>query len=295
MIKIKYLIFASLLLLFACDKIEEPYLRFSETDDSVDPSVCPRPVFTDRVNPVQKVLIEDFTGFLCPNCPTGAAEAKRLKGIHGEQLILLAVHTGEFAIPDPMQGFTQDFRTVTGDAIAAYYQIVSFPNGMVSRTPYRGSTVMFYDMWEGAIDSLTNLTPEIDLQIINEYDSASRKLCTHLQARFLQVTRKQLFLAVYLMEDSIHTKQKNNNPMIGSRPEIADYTQMHVLRKAVNSTWGSLILSAGDTMQVNDKINRSYAITLDNLWNAKHCTVVAFVYDANSKAILQVEEKKSIE
>lgn len=292
---LKYFIFISLTLFLSCDKVSGPYIRYSETDDSVNPSICPRPTFTDRTNPVKKVLIEDFTGFLCPNCPSGAAEGKRLKGIYGEQLVLLAIHTGEFAVPDMSEGYYQDFRTSTGDAIAAYYNIVAMPNGIVNRTPYRSGTVMFYDLWERAVDSLSHLTPDLDLQIINEYDSASRKLCTHLQTRFLKTSRQRLFLAVYLMEDSIHTKQKNNNLSIGTRPEIADYTQMHVLRKAINSTWGSVITTDSDTLAVNDKVNRSYAITLDNSWKPKHCAVVAFVYDANTKAIIQAEEQKVFE
>jgi len=292
---IKYIIGASFLLLLACDKISGPYTRFSENDDSVDPSICPRPVFTDRASPVRKVLIEDFTGFLCPNCPTGAAEAKRLKNLYPGQVLVMAVHTGQFAIPDPSEGYSQDFRTPTGDAIAAFYQITAFPNGLISRTPYRSTTVLYYDTWAAAIDSLTHLTPDMDIQIINEMDTASKKLCTHIQTRFLKTTQKQLMLAVYLIEDSIHTKQKNNNPSIGTRPEMADYTQLHVLRKAINSTWGSVIATTSDTMKVDKKVYRSYSLVLDASWKPKHCAVIAFVYDANSKAILQAEEKMVME
>jgi len=292
---IKIFIFISFTLILACDKISEPYSRFSETDDSVDPSVCPRPVFTDMVSPVKKVLLEDFTGFFCPNCPTGAKEAKRLKDLYGDQLVLLAIHTGVFAKPDPSDGYTQDLRTSTGDVLATSFLIDAFPNGMVSRTPYRSKTVIYYDTWAAAVDSLVHLTPDLDIQLINEYDSSSRKLCTHIQTRFLKSSQKQLMLAVYLMEDSIHTKQKNNNPTIGTRPEIADYVQMHVLRKAVNSTWGSIISTPADTMNINDKVNRSYSIILDSSWNPEHCSVVAFVYEANNKAVIQAEERKAME
>jgi len=292
---LKIIIFISFTLILACDKIKEPYVRFTETDDSVDPSICPRPVFTERATPVKKVLLEDFTGFLCPNCPTGAKEARALMTQYGEQLIVLAVHTGEFAVPDPSEGYPQDFRTSTGDALAAFFQVLAFPNGLVSRTSFRSNTVLYYDTWAAAVDSLTHIAPDLDIQIINEYDSVSHKLCSHIQTRFLKKSQKQLMLAVYLMEDSIHTKQKNNNPTIGTRPEIADYVQMHVLRKAVNSTWGSVISTTSDTLNVNDKINRSYSLILDSSWKSEHCSVIAFVYEANNKAIIQAEEHKVME
>ena len=72
----------SALLITSCDIIEEPFLvPVAGSNDTI-------PV----VEKVRKVLLEDFTGQKCPNCPEAAEIAHNLKTIYGEQLILLTVH-----------------------------------------------------------------------------------------------------------------------------------------------------------------------------------------------------------
>ncbi len=287
---LKYLSFALLFLAISCDKINEPYLRNPNKDDSVDSTVCPRPLFTVRTNPIKKVLLEDYTGYLCTNCPEAAVEAKRLKGLYGEKLILMSLHTGIFAIPNPNEGYTEDLRTQSAESLASVFGITAFPSGMVNRTTLESGRILTKGYWESAVDLTSKLQAEIDIQIINEYDSASRKLCTHIQSKLLTENSNKLMLVVCLTEDSIKTKQKNSNPTIGTRPEIAVYYQMHVLRNVINSTWGSVI-SDGDG-ETGMLINRSYSIALNSSWKEKQCAVIAYVYDANSKVIIQVEENK---
>lgn len=287
--KLKYLAFALLFMLIACDKINEPYIRNPNTDDSVDSLVCPRPVFTPRTAPIKKVLIEDFTGFLCPNCPEAAVEAKRLKGIYGEKLILMSIHTGNFAKPNISAGFIEDFRTPTGDALASVFAITAFPSGMINRTLFESRRVFTQDEWEWAVYAPAALQAEIDIQIINEYDSTSRKLCTHIQSKLLTENPNKLMLVVCLTEDSILSKQKTVGPIY----EIDEYYQMHVLRTVVNSTWGSVI--SEENGETGDIINRSYRIILNSNWKAKRCSVIAYIYDATTKTIIQVEELKVLE
>ena len=62
----------------------------------------------------RKVLVEEFTGVRCVNCPAGASELENLKGIYGERLVIVSIHAGDFSPPFTDSRF--DFRTAEGDA-----------------------------------------------------------------------------------------------------------------------------------------------------------------------------------
>ena len=87
----KYLlILISILIITSCDVEEGPFITGSNT----------------YVNPDKKVLIEDFTGHLCPNCPDAARELEAIHDIYGDQIIGMAIHVSTtFARPNhPSQG-----------------------------------------------------------------------------------------------------------------------------------------------------------------------------------------------
>jgi thiol-disulfide isomerase/thioredoxin len=83
--------------MFSCDKIEPPYRQGGV------------------VTAERKVLLEDYTGSRCVNCPSAARIAHDLKQVYGENLIVLGIHTGFFAFPFPPQ-FPLDLRTPAGEA-----------------------------------------------------------------------------------------------------------------------------------------------------------------------------------
>lgn len=47
---------------------------------------------------VRNVLIEDFTGQKCPNCPTAAEVVEGLEHIYGEHVVAVSIHSGGLAI-----------------------------------------------------------------------------------------------------------------------------------------------------------------------------------------------------
>ena len=67
----------------------------------------------DTTEVVKKVLIEEFTGVRCVNCPQGSAEIENLLSIHGDKLVAISIHAGFFAPPYPESLY--DLRTPDGD------------------------------------------------------------------------------------------------------------------------------------------------------------------------------------
>ena len=155
--KIKYII-ATLfgILLFnitSCDIIEGPYLIDNNTN----------PVDTNTF--VKKVLIEDFTGHRCPNCPAAAEELVSLQDFYGDRVIGIAIHPSSpaFSTPSPLtaSSYTYDFRTQFGDDIDNIFEIttVGLPRGMVNRTGFDTQHQLGKDEWSSIVQTELEKAP----------------------------------------------------------------------------------------------------------------------------------------
>lgn len=274
------------LLVASCDKIEEPYANpIGGGGEDTNNTEVPKRV----------ILLEDYTGHTCVNCPWAAETAHGLKQVYGEQLVVMAVHAGFFAMP--LGEFTMDFRTEEGTALDQYFGIsaVGNPNGMVNRIEIAGSRILGPDSWGSQVASLVEVPPVAFINLDVEYDDGNTAMDATVTTTFLSEFDTALKLCVYITEDSIQAPQKNNNEEIGPTPVIEDYYHNHVLRGSINGTWGELLNTSG-TVQVDDEFVNTYSsYTLDPEWNPDQCSIIAFVYNDETKEILQAAEQKVVE
>jgi len=271
------LIIPFLIIQSCCDKIDAPYKEKGTGGD------------TAQV--VKKILLEEFTGHKCPNCPTATKTASDLKDISGNQLIVIAIHAGFLAEPESSGNFTYDFTCTEGDELFTHYGIgtIGTPQGLVNRMDKSGSQVIAPGDWNATVSALFPVSQDAQLEISNNYNGTTRVLNTTVETEFFNQVSGPISLCVYITEDSIVSPQKNNDPGIGPVGDILDYVHMHVLRGSMNGTWGENLISGNPV--VGQKYTKSYSITLDNAWDDKHCSVVAFVYYELSEEIIQAEEK----
>lgn len=266
----------------SCDKIEEPFIR---------------KVFIDTTTQEhqKKVLLEDYTGHTCVNCPDAAIIANNLKNNLSDKLVIIAVHAGWFSTPTPGGDFTADFRTETGNTWDATFGIsnVGNPNGMVNRKNFgTAEHILAPAAWSGAIMQALNEEVETDVSISNTYNAGDRKLTTDVTVDFVKTIDRNLNLIVVLTESGIIAPQKNNNAAAGPTPIIYDYEHNHVLRGSINSTWGTTVAVVGTANPAS--LKKTFTYNLSAGYVAENCHVVAFVYDTDTKEVLQVAEKELI-
>ncbi len=281
----------TLLFMASCDKISGPYTVSNNNGDA-----CPTPTFPALpANYYNKVLLEEYTGIKCVNCPGGSLVARNLKNIFGDTLLLMEVHCGDFAIPDASGDFTADYRTAAGDAFNLKFGMsdAGLPDGMVNRVGFPSSNhVLYQTAWGGAVATAKQKPVILALQIINNYLTTERKLCTHIKTTYRANMSKNLMLSVLMIEDSIISPQKNGDAGVGTTPTIIDYVHKHVLRDAVNSPWG-VPIAVNTVASVKDSsIVKSYLYNVNPNWNDDRCSIYAIVYDADTYEIYQVEEQK---
>tara|TARA_B100000513_G_scaffold148895_1_gene69369 strand:+ start:523 stop:1311 length:789 start_codon:yes stop_codon:yes gene_type:complete len=255
--KIYYLSLTLLILslTFSCDVIEK--------DNFTDPNV-------NFPWLGKKVLIEDFTGYKCTNCPQASSELKTIEELYPEKVVSIAIHAGFFA--QPSGNFTTDFRTTAGNELADFFEPEVFPIGMINRQGYPNNILLNYTDWASKAGEQLLQVPTIDLSISEDNNSIS------IQARRLSESNNILKLVVCITEDSIIDKQIDGSEL------IEEYEHNHVLRKVINGTWGSNI-------QLSNTLSTySYDYNLEDSWVRRNCNIVAFVYDNSNKEILQVEK-----
>ena len=275
--------FGLLLATAGCDIINPPY----KEPGSGDTSLCPPQNFPVNNNPIRKILLEDYTGHTCGNCPQAAATAQSLKNTYGDQLVIMAVHCGFFAEPVENTPFTTDFRTTVGNDLDQQFgcSAAGLPRGMVDRKKSGSSPVLAHTAWASMVQSIINLPPDLDIQIIPNYDAGSRTACADVQVKFLKNISDDLKICVYLTEDSIIDWQKDYS---ANPPEIENYVHRHVLRGSFNGSWGDSLGIA--PFAQSDMARFRYALELDSTWNESHCSILTYVYNTSSDEVLQAEE-----
>lgn len=283
MLKIKKIVVLTIvigtLLLVGCDRIEGPYL----ITDQDETSYVEFPAL-DVSTVYRKVLIEEFTGHRCQNCPTGHQKLEELHERFGDTLVPVGIHYGSLAAPNAVEGYPYDFRTEIGTAIGQDFAIDGIPTAIINRGYAAGGYSPV--RWQSKIEAVDRSTPLAAIQLINEYDAASSILTANAKVTMLVDCPNPLRLALYLVEDGIVKPQLNGTEY------IADYVHNHVLRAGFNGIYGKLlngdgILKVGTGYTYAKKLNFK-----DSDWNPANCSVVAVLYDRTAGEVLQVEVMK---
>ena len=270
----------------SCDKIDGPYRNIVEPP----PFDCDTPSFPaiTASDVYQKYLLEDYTGQKCVNCPKAHADAAVIKAKMKDTLIMIAIHAGDFAKPDarPIDGcsstYGADYRTEAGTMYDSEFKIPAYPAGMINRINKRVWTNS--DQWKLCFDTLTRKAPTIGLQIIADYSTEDDAACVFVNTTLFS-NASNLRLCVLLTEDKIISPQKDGSG------NICEYEHNHVLRRAVNHPWGDYLNVSSN----GESLIKLYSFSFEGTtWKKENCHLVAFVYDDNTKEIIQVEEIKLI-
>jgi len=271
----------------ACDTIDKPYLEENG-------GKCGN---GNLSIPIKKVLLEDYTGHTCGNCPRAAEQTEFLIETYCDHIIPVSVHAGFFAEPNPSGKYTYDFRTTAGYAWDGFFgnSSAGLPNGMLNRTEYNGTKILAYESWATAVEQLLNQPPTINIKIENNYNENTRELKTSINTSFLNSASGELKLTVLIVEDSIVNWQKDYNYVDLENPgntDIENYIHRHVLRNAINGSWGETIVENG--IEQGKTLNKSFSYVINTEWVEERCSVIAFVYRSDTKEIIQAEVSNCI-
>lgn len=238
-----------------------------------DVSPDERTLYVEPANVTRSVLIEDFTGQRCLNCPNASEQIDKLQQQYGDSAIVaVSIHSGPlgFAGNSKLMGLSTD----TGNDYYNHWNVPYQPAGMVDR-----QGVENYTAWAESARNELQKEASVKLTVANSFNADTRTLTVSATAYPLTATTITGKLQLWLVEDSITAYQKMPD---GSNN--FNYLHRHVFRKAINDTWGT-------DMQIpaNNMASDTFSTTVPKEWNEKHLSVVAFIY--NDNGVLQVTIK----
>ena len=222
------------------------------------------------------VLIEDYTGQYCVNCPRATEEIERLIEQYGDSVVVaVAIHSGPFS---KQNGVASPLYTEVGNMYYNTWKISSQPAGLVDRL--FDSYPFSYTDWAAGVNYEIAFEAPVSFLTSTKYDNETREASIEVQTIGLDSARVSGKLQVWLVEDSIDSFQYMPDGSVSDH-----YNHMHVFRASVNDPWGDEVAVSHGEVAVRD-----YAIVMDPAWVPEHCSVVIFLYD--DSGVKQVVKKK---
>ena len=255
-------LFATIIMgLTACSNIDE-----DERLIYVEPAEVNRPV-----------LIEDFTGQACVNCPNATTAIHELQETYGEEnVIAVAIHCGPFAHLRSNMGnaFLSDLGTKLGDEYYTHWNIEAQPGVKINR----GAPIYDTNQYAAAVANELKKTSTVHFDAVEFSNNA-------VLVDLSSSDRVEGRLQVWIVEDSINardpqTKYQQFMPD-GSRRQ--DYVHNHVFRASLtNDAYGEPVtLEAGNKsytqvfyLQGNEALDN-----FEHLWQKQNLSAVVFFWN----------------
>ncbi len=226
------------------------------------------------------VLLEDFTGVQCVNCPDAHNLAKSLIQANPGRVAAVSEHN-YFLGGYPNS--SEDFRTDEAFAIDALIGPTTlWPIGTVNRRQFSAEPAILLTLpkWTGYVDSelleepLVNVSMELDLK------RPERLLEVLVEAHFLETVPEATRLSVMVLESGIVDPQLT----LSGIDDV--YVHDHVLRIMPTAATGALITVSTEQGRV---IRRGYEVQLKEHWNMDELEVVVFVHlgELDNQRVLQ--------
>ena len=221
-----------------------------------------RLIYVEPTEAQRAVLVEDFTGQKCVNCPNATNVLHEILEAYGEDNIIpVAIHCGPFGLNTAAGLVTEAGKTYW----SAFF---SDTQGQPVAKMNRGAANDDYQNWSKAIAEEMARPTNVTLKAEAQYREEGRGVELSIEA--LGKAEEVQKLQLWLVEDSIVAIQAL--PTGGSDRQ---YVHNHVLREALNGDWGKDITFGEEAVKVQK------TFTLDEKYKAEHTYVVAFTYDDN--------------
>lgn len=234
------------------------------------------------VEPTGKtVLIKDFTGARCVNCPAAAEHAHNLQHQLGEDhIFIMSVHAGYLAQP---MGSFPDF--LTDEGTAWYNNHDSNPLFAIDHVALTEGNTLNETQIDAPVAAALMEEQSFEIRLSPRYDEASRQLNVGVNVYALVDLDGQFYISACLVEDHIVGWQ--------TTPAGVDkeYDFRNVFRGTLNGAYGE----AFEEFHVDpdDTFPFSYSTEINVDYNADECYLMVYIYDkSQGDKILQTAVKK---
>jgi len=261
-----YIIGVIFLFIVACDKIE-PF------DDGTYIST---PLIEEGGDTIPHVILFEFTGWNCPNCPSGHEMVHELEKVYHESVKAIAIHAGFFAVPGNDNYY--DFRTAVGNE---FYEQFNKPNTFPIGAINSMNSLDFsasVDQWPTDFSEAYNTSnTNTEAFLTYTYSHNNNTLQADVKIDFNANLQGTYNLSVLVVENGIEDIQNNEG-------DIDDYIHNHVLRASMNNGIVGDIISSDP--KVGTEFEKSFTLNIDSEWVADSLHVIPFIYNVENNIVI---------
>jgi hypothetical protein len=284
------LVFVFSITIISCEE-EGPFIDMTPPNTSLADSSY---IDSGNVTAQQRnILIEDFSGVKCPNCPFAQQKAEAIETANPGRIVTVVIHpsTPSFdPLTKPFPISTRDFRNKFGTLMmeSSVGPPANLPSGSVNRIKYGSplnSRTYGHDYWESVVNTEKAKSTPLNLDITNTFDAGTRELLVTVKAQYNTTATDPGFhhLTLLLIESDIIS--------------IQDYPTHHDTFYVHKHVLDSVITPIGGVPLNKDKVKgrtyvKQYKITVPEKFVAANCEIVAIAHkDAANVEVVHVTKK----
>ena len=298
----KYCIYIlSLILIFfsSCDKIEKPIPELPGgldwdlyPGDSLDYLAVynfnsPDSNWEINSNTKRNILLEDYTGHKCTNCPDAAITAKELEDNTSLGVVVVAIHASQDGYFQSTDGtYTTDFTTPAGDVyVVDMPGMFANPLGTINRKSngLSGSVWHPEGSWVTVANQETNQPLLANIQVQTNYFPSTNGLFIHTETEFNSDLVGDYRLVIYLIRKSVISPQS-----MGDGTTNYNYNHHNVLSENINGAWGTPIGTNNILEETKFYNDFSFELPTDSTYNIDNLSLVTYLCNRNTFEIIQV-------
>lgn len=227
------------------------------------------------------VLIKDFTGARCVNCPAAAEYAHNLQHQLGEDhIFIMSVHAGYLAQP---LGQFPDF--LTDEGTEWYNNHDANPLFSIDHVALTDGNTYSVEQIDAPVAAALDEEQSFEIVVGAQYDESNRQLQVSAQVVALDDLEGQFYITACLVEDNIVGWQTISGGV------DREYVFRNVFRGTLNGAYGEAFQDV--SVEANDTFNFTYNTEVNAEYNADECYLMVYVYDkGQDDKILQTTVKK---
>lgn len=219
----------------------------------------------------KNVLVEDFTGQTCRNCPDAASTIHELQDTYGKKkVIAVGLYSGPFG--KKKDGTYLPLTTATGDYYYNQSGVESQPSMNIDRKGLTSDNQVLMTRVHEALQSMAKVL----LKPVCSYDQTQKKGTLTVTVESTDDLSDSK-LQAWLIEDNVVSPQ-----MLPTGKTDKAYVHDHVFRTSVTDRDGQPV-----SLLQGRPVSLSFDFDVSEDWDADCLSVVVFVF--NASGVLQVE------
>jgi hypothetical protein len=240
----------------------------------------------------RNVLIEEFTGASCTNCPAGHDAVTSLINSNPGRIVAIAYHTfnpgGVFKpVNDPGGKSLYDFRDTAATDISTniFGGISSIPNAGIDRVPVSGSLQIGRAQWASQTNTRLTVASPANIDLTSNYSADQNLVNLKVKISYTQAVSKKNALTIGVLEDNIVDAQLFVDSV------DMNYVHNHIFRKCLTPYYGYTVLDSIATKTPGRVYEFNYVFKPKDNWKLENCKIVAILSnnEASDKEVLQAQ------